>query len=68
MSLSSGYSNEAGEGWLVLTLCALIVGALIDVRVSHSVNCVTVTGIKAAPMLPSGRQNFEYYEKEVCDE
>jgi hypothetical protein len=65
---SSGYSSEAGCGWLVLTICAMILGALIDVHVYQPVNCVTVTGIKAAPMLPSGRQNFTYYEKEVCDE
>lgn len=64
---SSGYSSEAGHGWIALTVCALILGALLDVQVSHSVNCVTVTGIKAAPM-QNGRQNFTYYEKEVCDE
>ena len=63
---SSGYSSEAGHGWIVLTVCALILGALIEVRMSRHMNCVTVTGIKAAPMLPSGRQNFTYYEKEVC--
>jgi len=64
---SSGYSSEAGHGWLVLTICALILGALIEVHVYQPANCVTVTGIKAAPMV-NGRQNFEYYEKEVCDE
>ncbi len=64
---SSGYSSEAGHGWIVLTVCALIVGALIEFKPVSGVNCVTVTGIKAAPMV-NGRQNFEYYEKEVCDE
>jgi hypothetical protein len=64
---SSCYSSEAGHGWIVLTLCALILGALLEVHVYRPANCVTVTGIKAAPM-QNGRQDFEYYEKEVCDE
>lgn len=66
--MSSGYSSEGGHGWVVLTLCALVLGALLKVPVpDNTPSCVTVTGIKAAPMV-NGRQKFTYYEKEVCDE
>lgn len=63
----NGYSSEDGNGFIILTICALILGALIEVKPVSGVGCVAVTGIKAAPM-QNGRQNFEYYEKEVCDE
>tara|TARA_Y100000034_G_scaffold114734_1_gene151156 strand:+ start:359 stop:553 length:195 start_codon:yes stop_codon:yes gene_type:complete len=63
----SGYVSEDGLGFIPLIICALILGSLIQFRPVTGVQCVTVTGIKAAPM-QNGRQNFTYYEKEVCDE
>ncbi len=64
----SGYHCRTQSGFIPLLIAACILGSLIKINVRHPPSCVTVTGIKAAQMLPSGRQNFTYYEKEVCDE